>query len=358
MNGPVPAGRANQRTSCRSPLPDHAPLPNRQSIRMKGWDYTAPGYYFVTCNTHGSRPLFGTIVNGCMVLNEAGRVAAEEWRKSAVIRDEIELDEFVVMPNHVHGIVRIRRGELPVARMGDAGAENAGALPGARTGRGDRQVARLFPKSLGAFVAGYKGAVGKRINAMRGTPGAVVWHRNYWDVIVRNDKALVNIRHYIRLNPQNYHAVMNGGEPRYLGNRALLDAPKLGFLASRGESSPHGTLPLKPGEAIISGFLSPMEHAIFRAGLDNRKPMIWVKPWGLNEGADAPPVRLAIAEGRLLLLSPFDDGVEVPSARRAAWCNQYVLAHCSRMVIGHLNPDGMLACILSEADPEMEITYL
>jgi putative transposase len=82
-------------------------LPNRQSIRKKGWDYTAAGCYFVTCNTHQNRPLFGIVVNGQMVLNEAGRIAAEEWHKSAQIRDEIELDEFVIMPNHVHGVVRI-----------------------------------------------------------------------------------------------------------------------------------------------------------------------------------------------------------------------------------------------------------
>ena len=83
-------------------------LPNRQSIRKKGWDYTASGDYFVTINTHASRTLFGAIVNGRMVLNEVGQVAEEEWRKSAVIRDGIELDEFVVMPNHVHGIVRLK----------------------------------------------------------------------------------------------------------------------------------------------------------------------------------------------------------------------------------------------------------
>ncbi len=82
--------------------------PDRQSIRMKGWDYTSTGYYFVTCNTRGGRALFGTVVNGRMVLSEAGRVAEEEWHKSAVIRDSIALDEFVVMPNHVHGIVRLR----------------------------------------------------------------------------------------------------------------------------------------------------------------------------------------------------------------------------------------------------------
>lgn len=323
-------------------------------MRKKGWDYTAPGCYFVTCKTHANRTLFGTIVNGRMVLNEAGRIAEEEWHKSAQIRAEIELDEFVIMPNHVHGVVRIvatRGSPVPPAP--------------APAGRGDPRVAptvartpRLFPKSLGAFIAGYKGAVGKRINEMRKSPGAVVWHRNYWDVIVRDEQALGRIREYIRSNPQNYHAVVNGAAPGYFGNRALLELPKVGFLASRGVATPHGKLPVKAGEAILSGFLSPMERAVFKAGMAHGTPLIWVKPWGLHDGADGPSIRRAIEDGRLLVLSPFDDAIEAPSARRAVWCNQYVLAHCNRMVVGHLNPDGMLACILSESDPELEITYL
>jgi REP element-mobilizing transposase RayT len=331
MSGSAPAGRATRR----------ALLPNRQSIRLRGWDYTAAGWYFVTCNTHENRPLFGSVVNGRMMVNAAGRIAAEEWQRSAVIRKEMELDEFVVMPNHVHGIVRIKRGDLPVARA-----------------RGGQPVARLLPRSLGAFIAGYKGAVGKRLNELRHSPGAVVWHRNYWDVIVRDEQVLANIRQYIRFNPQNYQAVMQSGEPRARGNRALLELRKLGFLASRGESSRHGKLPLKSGEAIISGFLSPMERAVLKAGLDNHRPTIWVRPWGLRDDAETAAVRLAIEAGRLLLLSPFDDEIEAPSVRRAAWCNQYVLAHCDRLAVGYLNPDGMLACILSEADPAMEIAYL
>jgi REP element-mobilizing transposase RayT len=352
-------------------------LPNRQSIRKKGWDYTTPGHYFVTLNTHGSRPLFGTIVNGRMALNDAGRIAEEEWRKSAQIRAEIELDEFVVMANHVHGIVRIvgasgrtparpvarPSGDLPVA-SGDLPVASgdlpvaSGDLPVARTDCSARQGARLFPKSLGAFIAGYKGAVGKRLNQMRKSPGTAVWHRNYWDVIVRDAQALARIRDYIRFNPQNYHAVMKGAEPGYLGNRALLKLPQVGFLASRGAATPHGRMPLKVGEAILSGFLSPMERAVFKAGVAHGTPLIWVKPWGLQDGADTPPIRQALEDGRLLILSPFDDADEAPSARRAVWCNQYVLAHCNRMVVGHLNPDGMLACILSEATPDLEVCYL
>jgi hypothetical protein len=106
-----------------------------------------------------------------------------------------------------------------------------------------------------------------------------------------------------------------------------------------------------------------MERAVFRAGLEHKRPMIWVKPWGIDVAVSAAtacrgPVDAAIAEGRLLVVSPFDAAVEAPSARRAVWCNQYVLAHCNRLVVGHLKPDGMLACILAESDPNMEVVYL
>ncbi len=323
-------------------------LPNRQSIRKKGWDYTS-GCYFVTMNTHKNQALFGAIVNGKMVLNEAGRIAEEEWRKSAVIREGIELDEFVIMPNHVHGIVRLKG--RPAGRPFDAGR------PAGCPSNAERPA--LAPGSLGAFIAGYKGAAGRRINIQRGKPGAVVWHRNYWDVIVPDEKALAGIRNYIRFNPQNADAVMNVGDPQFVGNEKLLELPKTGFLASRGANVPHGRLPVKAGAAIISGFLSPMERAVFKAGLEQLRPLIWVKPWGLEPENDlSPPARAAVHEGRLLIISPFAEDVEAPSLRRAAWCNQYVLTHCDRMVVGHLNPGGMLACVLSESDPEMEIVYL
>lgn len=92
--------------------------------------------------------------------------------------------------------------------------------------------------------------------------------------------------------------------------------------------------------------------------------MIWVKPWGLGheEGlmhqALSCEARTALDEGRLLIVSPFADRIEAPSMRRAVWCNQYVLMHCDRIVVGHLNPGGMLACILSESAPDKEILYL
>jgi len=326
--------------------------PNRQSIRLRGWDYTSPGWYFATINTHHGTHRFGTIINGRMVLNPIGKIAEEEWRKSGTLRANIELDEFVIMPNHVHGLVRILAGS------------NHRPAP-------KPQFGKPIAGALGTFIGAYKAAVSREINrrgegfdASNPSPDAStpplrdpIWQRNYWDVIVRDATALANIRRYIRENPRNYAAVMQGGTPRTLGNRALLEMPKVGFLASRGETCLHGKLALNPGEVVMSGFLSPMERALFRAGLKSGKPMIWVKPWGLANDTGSVSVRRAIEAGHLLLISPFDETIDAPSVRRAAWCNHYILAHCQRLVIGHLNPEGMLACIISEARTDLEIIF-
>jgi len=176
-------------------------------------------------------------------------------------------------------------------------------------------------------------------------------------VIVRSEAALANIRRYIRDNPQNYDRVVQCGEPRLLGNAALLKLPTMGFLASRGQGlgAPN---PCRPGEAIISGFLSPMERAVFRDGLAQKRPLIWVVPFGMGLMHQTRPIQEALDEGRLLLISPFPDSIVAPNVQRAAWCNEYVLAHCDRMVVGYLNPRGMLACVLSERRPDLEVTYL
>jgi REP element-mobilizing transposase RayT len=299
---------------------------------MQGWDFTSPGWYFLTLCTNHMRPAFGTVVNGHMVLNEAGRIADQYWRAIPGHFPRAVVDEHVVMPDHVHGLVQLVHS--PTACRG--GMEAFG-----------KPVAGSVP----TIMRSYKAAVSKAL-------GESVWQGRFYEVRARDDAARANIRRYIRDNPRNYHAVMNGGEPQSLGNKALLNMPKVGFLASRGQDALHGSLPLKPTEAIMSGFLSPMERALFRAGLAHKRPMIWVLPAGLDAINGNTACRVAIDAGRLLVLSPFGAAADAPSARRAAWCNQYVLAHCDRGVVGHLNPEGMLACILAEADPKKEIIHL
>ena len=93
----------------------------RRSTRLRDYDYSRAGAYFITVCTKGRKSLFGEVKDGEVALNELGRIAEEEWRKSAQVRIEIDLDAWVVMPSHVHGIVIIaderRRGDRPVARV-------------------------------------------------------------------------------------------------------------------------------------------------------------------------------------------------------------------------------------------------
>jgi putative transposase len=92
--------------------------PNRQSIRLKGYDYSAEGAYFITIVCKDRVPWFGKIINGKMQLSDAGKIVEEEWLRSAELRSQIMLDAFVVMPNHFHGIVIIGEPLIPLAGRG------------------------------------------------------------------------------------------------------------------------------------------------------------------------------------------------------------------------------------------------
>jgi len=154
----------------------------RRSIRLKDYDYSQAGAYFITICTHNKECIFGKVVNGEMVLNKCGKVVQEELDRSAKIRREIELDTFVVMPNHIHGIVVIVESNV--------GATGRSPLPKGPT-----------PKSVGAMMAGFKSAVTRRINDLRGIPYMAVWQRNYYEHVIRNEDDLDEIREYIVNNP-------------------------------------------------------------------------------------------------------------------------------------------------------------
>ncbi len=312
-----------------------APLKARKHLRMQGWDFTSPGWYFLTMCTKNMKPVFGTVVNDRMALNDPGRIADQCWREIQAHFPRAVVHEHVVMPNHVHGLLHLTPDGWAIngitARREAFGKPVAGSVP--------------------TIVRSYKAAVSKAL-------GESIWQSRFYEVRARDDAARANIRRYIRHNPENYAAVMQGAQPQFMGNKDLLDWPKVGFLASRGEPGLHGRLPIQPGEVLMSGFLSPMERAVFRAGLARKQPMIWVLPAGLDAIQGNTACRVAMEEGRLLVVSPFDEALDAPNARRAAWCNHYVVTHCGRLVVGHLKPDGMLACILAEADPEKEVIRL
>ena len=167
---------------------------HRHSIRLQGFDYTQPGGYFVTICTYERRNLFGRVVDGRMQLNRYGEIVREEWFRTAEIRPYVVLraDEFVVMPNHVHGIIWIVR---------DESEDPAGAIGPIAPAGGNVRPRGPAPHSLGAIVGQFKSVVSRRINLLRGTPGGPVWQRNYWERVVRSWHSLERIRRYIAENP-------------------------------------------------------------------------------------------------------------------------------------------------------------
>ena len=167
---------------------------HRRSIRLQGYDYSRPGAYFITICTHNRECLFGTIVDGDMVLNQFGRIVSEEWVKTGQIRDEIQLDQWVIMPNHFHGIVWIRRGD-------DTIVDCRGTARRAPT---VEQFGKPVAGSLPTIVRAFKSAVTKQINQLRDTPGMKLWQRNYWEHIIHNDDELNRIRQYIMDNPARW----------------------------------------------------------------------------------------------------------------------------------------------------------
>ncbi len=205
---------------------------HRRSMRLKGYNYAQPGAYFITLVTYQRQEIFGRIVDGDMELSALGQIAHHEWVRSSAIRQEIHLheDEFVLMPNHIHGIVWIVGTDvgadsvrpnhdvrpnpgvrpnhdihfldgLPIDAKGaypaplpdpdillPVGADGVRPNPGVRV-----------PRSLSSFIAGYKAAVTSRAHRELNMTG--IWQRNYYDHIIRAESEFIQIRQYIDANP-------------------------------------------------------------------------------------------------------------------------------------------------------------
>lgn len=175
---------------------------HRRSIRLQGYDYLHDGFYFITICCQDKNCLFGEIVDGEMVLNDAGRIAEREWLNTMNVRaGDVMLHDFVIMPNHMHAIIEIihatpRRGVSHTPSISPHPIETT------RAGVSNKGVCdtplRSPSKTLGAIIRGYKSAVSKQL-------GFPVWQRNYYEHIIRNPDAFENIARYIANNPANWH---------------------------------------------------------------------------------------------------------------------------------------------------------
>ena len=191
---------------------------HRRSIRLKGYDYAREGLYFITICCFENKHLFGKIVDGVVMLNEAGRVAERCWKEIPEHFRDVVLHEFVIMPNHVHGILEIvgakneEDGNGAGAKMKNngnnennadrEGAKNFSPVRGDIIGNRNSPLPQSPSRTIGSVVRGFKIGVTKWMR--QHTDVVNVWHRNYYDIIIRNEQSYDNISKYIVNNPINW----------------------------------------------------------------------------------------------------------------------------------------------------------
>jgi len=162
-----------------------------ESTRLQTWDYSSDGLYFITICTHNRACILGTVINGKMVLSSIGEIVVQEWKKSFVIRTELFCEEFIIMPNHIHAILRINN--------------STNICISQKMKSSDSFILQLKAKSISSFVAGFKSIATKRINEYRNTPKYPVWQPRFHDHIIRDKNAYHNIKNYIKNNPLKWN---------------------------------------------------------------------------------------------------------------------------------------------------------
>jgi len=176
-------------------MPTNSNLPNRRSIRLKNYDYSQKGSYFITIVTQNRKHLFGKIEDGIMILSSVGRIVEEEWLNTIQLRPNVSLGEFIIMPDHMHMIITIT---TQVEK------------------KDNEEWIHSNPKSpshtIGAIIRGFKGASTKKINLFLNSSRTgeslfapnKIFQRNYYEHIIRNQRDYHRIEKYIIDNPRNW----------------------------------------------------------------------------------------------------------------------------------------------------------
>jgi putative transposase len=176
-----------------------------ETTRLKSWDYSNDGWYFVTICTKNRMHFFGEVVNDEMQLSEIGKVAVDEWVKTSQIRPDVTIDSFVVMPNHVHAVVVIQRQQSnsPVETRCIASLQETTFVPPSAAHKPSpatvNQFGPLKKGSLQSIVRGYKSAV--TTWCKKNNHAEFGWQERYWDHIIRSEESLINTRQYLINNP-------------------------------------------------------------------------------------------------------------------------------------------------------------
>jgi REP element-mobilizing transposase RayT len=351
---------------------------HRRSIRLKGHDYAGGGLYFVTLCAHKAKKIFGEIENGQVSLNAAGNALAKCWSEIPKHFPHVTPCEFVVMPDHFHGIVRM---------SGVVGAKN---LSPSSSNDVSKSAKNLPPsserphgtsKTLGSVVRGFKIGVTKWCH--KNTSVHDVWQRDYYEMIIHNKEMENNIINYIRMNPwkcvvefeivvgaknlsPSSKDVSRGSAKEFskrakdfspvrpmrgIGNPALWGADKLGVLCSRNAPKPDR---IPNADVYFGGFHSPMEKEILARLLELKKPVIYCPAWGIaSVGAKnlspsftknlSPALIEALKENRMLILEMENAEGNLLAARER---NEFVISNADKLWAPYVSKGGMLETLL------------
>lgn len=162
----------------------------RRSVRLRDHDYRSSGAYFIIICTHDRRRSLGEVVDGAVILSADGKIVEQCWLRLPKLFPWVELDKYVVMPNHLHGII---------IGTGNASDSVAVASP-------DAPAHGTVPGSVGAVIQSFKSISARRVNLIRKRRGDQnpLWQQNYYEHVIRNDKSLSEVRDYIDANPYNW----------------------------------------------------------------------------------------------------------------------------------------------------------
>jgi len=306
--------------------------PGRKSIRLKGHDYAGGGVYFVTICAHREA--------GDVFANQAAKsVVRECWQKIPEHFPQAEAGEFVAMPDHVHGIIRMvgANNDSPVREAKNHspadGANNHSPVPEAK----NRSRPHGTSRTLGSVIRGFK------IGVVKGLDAARIWHRNYYEMIVRSAEAERRIAEYIRMNPWRCVQELGNGL-RGIGNPALWNGQKLGVLCSRAARA-NDYSPVPDADVYLGGWHSPKEKEILDGLLKNGRRVIACPAWGIENTAFAPGVRDALEENRMLILEMRDVSGNLAAAEAR---NRFVLEQADALFTPYVAPGGMLDRLLHE----------
>ena len=325
----------------------------RKSLRNPNINYRS-GWWSVSVQVAKNKSIIGAIVGVKAVLNALGRAVEAYWLALPEKYPELELFDFVVMPNHFHALLRIHF---------------------APTNR-EHHLGFLMSRFKGgtSFIYGKMRRVGEVEDI-----GDQLWQRDYWDDLVTSDEEFAGWQKYIRENPANWSSDRYGACTAFsLGDTELLNRPRIAFVASQGffasELRPRKiwARPTKAGHSdevdkgglggaqgvaskeaasadrvLISTFTSAQEREALRRALAKKRPLIAVFPAGIPvEDELDPRLAAAIREGWALAVSPQAPGSRL-NKKIATWCNEFLLKNAEEIWVGDLSPNGMLTQMLA-----------